>query len=84
MDNNLILGTIPKQIGKLKSLKVVDLSKNQLVGPIPLEIGGLTSITKMYKGDCFYVLASIIRLWMILFYVYFCGFVSSEILGLMG
>jgi Leucine-rich repeat (LRR) protein len=38
--NNLI-GIIPKELGMLKSLRVLDLGMNQLTGPIPPEIGDL-------------------------------------------
>ncbi|KAL7200239.1 hypothetical protein ACSBR1_032208 [Camellia fascicularis] len=44
--NNLI-GSIPKEIGMLKYLKVLDLGNNQLSGPIPSELGSLTSLVKM-------------------------------------
>jgi len=44
--NNLI-GTIPKEIGLLKNLKVLDLGANKLSGAIPHELGNLTSIVKM-------------------------------------
>ena len=44
--NNLI-GAIPKELGMLKSLKVLDLGMNQLSGPIPPEIGNLTQAVKM-------------------------------------
>ena len=44
--NNLI-GIIPKEIGMLTFLKILDLGMNQLSGPIPPEIGNLTSLVKM-------------------------------------
>lgn len=44
---NSLIGTIPKEIGLLKNLTVLDLGVNQLTGPIPPEIGKLASITKM-------------------------------------
>ncbi|KAJ9549888.1 hypothetical protein OSB04_022431 [Centaurea solstitialis] len=44
--NNLI-GPIPKEIGLLKRLKILDLGMNQLSGPIPHEIGGLVSVVKI-------------------------------------
>lgn len=48
-DNNLI-GTIPKEVGMLKNLEVLDLGMNQLSGPIPPEIGNLTNAIRMYEG----------------------------------
>lgn len=44
--NNLI-GSIPKEIGTLKHLKILDLGMNQLSGPIPSQIGDLVSVIKM-------------------------------------
>ena len=44
--NNLI-GIIPKELGMLKFLKVLDLGMNQLTGPIPPELGNLSSVMKM-------------------------------------
>lgn len=47
LHGNLLFGTIPKEIGMLKKLEVLDLGSNQLTGKIPPEIGNLTSIVKM-------------------------------------
>ena len=44
--NNLI-GTIPKEFGTLKYLKVLDLGMNELSGPIPPELGNLTNVVKI-------------------------------------
>ena len=44
--NNLI-GIIPKELGMLKFLKVLDLGMNQMTGPIPPELGNLSSVMKM-------------------------------------
>ncbi|KAJ6946291.1 hypothetical protein NC651_001137 [Populus alba x Populus x berolinensis] len=44
--NNLI-GIIPKELGMLKYLQVLDLGANQLTGPIPLEIANLISVIKI-------------------------------------
>lgn len=45
LDHNLLFGTIPKLIGSLKNLRVLDLSVNRLTGPIPSELGGLSSVS---------------------------------------
>ena len=47
LHSNSLIGTIPKEFGLLKNLKVLDLGANQLTGPIPPEIGKLSSIVKM-------------------------------------
>ncbi|KAJ8560402.1 hypothetical protein K7X08_022262 [Anisodus acutangulus] len=47
LHGNVLISTIPREIGLLKSLKVLDLGSNQLIGPIPLELGNLTSIIKI-------------------------------------
>lgn len=44
---NILMGTIPKEIGKLKKLKILDLGNNHLTGSIPAEIGKLSSIRTM-------------------------------------
>lgn len=41
------MGTIPKEIGLLRNLEVLDVGSNQLTGTIPPEIGSLTAIVKM-------------------------------------
>lgn len=47
LHGNLLIGTIPKEIGLLKNLKVLDLGANQLTGPIPPQLGNLANIMKM-------------------------------------
>ncbi|KAG5573149.1 hypothetical protein H5410_062915 [Solanum commersonii] len=47
LHGNVLIGTIPKEIGLLKNLKVLDLGSNQLAGPIPLELGNLSNIIKI-------------------------------------
>lgn len=47
LHGNVLIGTIPREIGLLKNLKVLDLGSNQLTGPIPLELGNLSNIMKM-------------------------------------
>lgn len=48
LHDNTLIGVIPKELGMLKNLKILDLGKNQLSGPIPPEIGNLTNVLKMY------------------------------------
>nr|KAJ0219287.1 hypothetical protein LSAT_V11C300104170 [Lactuca sativa] len=48
--NNLI-GSIPKEIGTLKHLKILDLGMNQLSGPIPSQIGDLVSYLQELRLD---------------------------------
>ncbi|ESR55287.1 hypothetical protein CICLE_v10023511mg [Citrus x clementina] len=45
---NVFFGTIPPQIGNLKSLSTLDLSKNKLNGSIPFSFGNLTNLAIMY------------------------------------
>jgi hypothetical protein len=40
-------GTILKQIGSLRNLRVLDLSSNRLTGPIPPELSDLSSVSVM-------------------------------------
>lgn len=47
LHSNKLIGIIPKELGMLKSLKVLDLGMNQLSGPIPPEIGNSTQLVKM-------------------------------------
>ncbi|XP_009767696.1 putative LRR receptor-like serine/threonine-protein kinase At1g63430 [Nicotiana tabacum] len=47
LHGNVLIGTIPKEIGLLKNLKVLDLGANQLTGPIPRELGNLTNLMKI-------------------------------------
>lgn len=48
LHDNTLIGVIPKELGMLKNLKILDLGMNQLSGHIPPEIGNLTNISKMY------------------------------------
>ncbi len=44
LDSNQLNGFIPKEIGKLASLRNLLLDNNRLTGPIPPEIGGLANL----------------------------------------
>lgn len=48
LHGNMLIGTIPKEIGMLKNLRVLDLGSNHLIGTIPPQIGNLTSIVKLW------------------------------------
>uniref|UniRef100_A0A803MYX3 Protein kinase domain-containing protein n=1 Tax=Chenopodium quinoa TaxID=63459 RepID=A0A803MYX3_CHEQI len=58
MSNNSFSGFIPREIGELKLLEVLDLKHNNFSGNIPLEIGGMSSIKCMLETKnmkcCFY------------------------------
>jgi hypothetical protein len=43
----MLFGTIPKQLGSLRNLRVLDLGVNRLTGPIPPELAGLSSVSVM-------------------------------------
>ena len=47
LDHNLLFGTIPRQLGSLRNLRVLDLGANRLAGPIPAELSGLSSVSVM-------------------------------------
>uniref|UniRef100_A0A803LVT1 Protein kinase domain-containing protein n=1 Tax=Chenopodium quinoa TaxID=63459 RepID=A0A803LVT1_CHEQI len=47
MSNNRLSGSIPREIGELKLLEVLDLKHNNFSGKIPLEIGGMSSLKCM-------------------------------------
>ena len=53
LDNNQLLGEIPKEIGKLVNLKWLYLDGNQLTGEIPKEIGKLTNLKYLYLNNQF-------------------------------
>ncbi|XVE60481.1 hypothetical protein DITRI_Ditri05aG0132400 [Diplodiscus trichospermus] len=51
MDHNNINGTIPQQIGKLRSLSQLFLHENKLGGDIPSSIGNLSNLVNLYLCD---------------------------------
>jgi Leucine-rich repeat (LRR) protein len=44
LQNNVITGPIPAEIGNLASLKTLDLSSNRFYGEIPASVGHLQSL----------------------------------------
>ena len=44
LDNNLLTGSIPPELGNLSNLEFLVLYNNQLTGPIPPELGNLSSL----------------------------------------
>ncbi|KAJ4745024.1 Leucine-rich receptor-like protein kinase family protein [Rhynchospora pubera] len=55
LDNNLISGQIPQDIGDLYNLNFLNLSSNQLDGPIPTSIGHLNRIEQLILSENFLV-----------------------------
>ena len=49
---NIIEGTVATEIGLLKNLRRIDMSKASLFGSIPSEIGFWTSIDYISFGKC--------------------------------
>jgi len=47
LSNNKLVGTIPSEIGDLKSLQYLQLGSNELTGGIPTQIGDLTALTTL-------------------------------------
>ncbi|KAF9661848.1 hypothetical protein SADUNF_Sadunf19G0111400 [Salix dunnii] len=46
--NNSLSGTIPHEIGKLKSLFAISLAQNNLTGLIPSSVGNLRNLSKLF------------------------------------
>jgi hypothetical protein len=44
LDENLLSGSIPPELGGLTNLTILKLTSNQLTGPIPPELGNLTNL----------------------------------------
>lgn len=42
---NALVGTIPRQLGNLSNLKILNLEKNRLTGAVPYELGMLEKLT---------------------------------------
>lgn len=45
--NNSFFGTIPKEIGELKELEILDLGFNNFSGPFPSDFGNSFSLTTL-------------------------------------
>lgn len=50
LSENGLFGSIPPEIGQLKSLETLNLTRNDLTGPIPPEIGNLANLEALYLG----------------------------------
>lgn len=48
---SIILGTIPKELSKLKKLEIIDLYANQLTGTIPSELATIPKLSE-FQIDC--------------------------------
>ncbi|KAK4278277.1 hypothetical protein QN277_016143 [Acacia crassicarpa] len=46
--NGLLHGEIPKQIGRLKRLQILDLSKNHFEGQVPIELGNCSKLQEIF------------------------------------
>ena len=49
--NNYLNGSIPAELGNLRALSFLDLSRNNLSGNIPAELGDLRALSSLYLGD---------------------------------
>ena len=47
LDNNLLTGTLPSELGSLTNLQALRLSGNRLTGPIPAELGSLEHLQSL-------------------------------------
>lgn len=51
LSNNQLIGTIPKEVGNLTTLSVLNLNSNHLEGTIPTELGRCTALTTLDPGN---------------------------------
>lgn len=49
--SNQLIGTIPKEVGNLTTLSVLNLNSNHLEGRIPTELGRCTALTTLDLGN---------------------------------
>ncbi|XP_043695358.1 probable LRR receptor-like serine/threonine-protein kinase At3g47570 [Telopea speciosissima] len=54
LSSNSLVGSLPVEIGNLKSLSTIDISKNKLSGEIPYSIGDCNSLEHLYMGGNFF------------------------------
>jgi hypothetical protein len=50
-----VTGTIPTELGSLRSLIVWGTSKNQVTGPFPSELAGMTALEEFVVSDNYYI-----------------------------
>ena len=51
LSRNLLIGSIPAELGSLSNLKSLRMSGNNLGGSIPIELGNLTALTNLELHD---------------------------------
>ena len=51
MENNLLSGSIPDTIGRMRDLFILNLSKNKLSGRIPSTVGNIAQLGKLFLDD---------------------------------
>lgn len=49
--SNQLIGTIPKEVGNLTTLSVLNFNSNHLEGTIPTELGRCTALTTLDLGN---------------------------------
>lgn len=55
LSENNFFGVIPKEVGRLRRLEVLDLTNNNLSGRIPAEIGDLHSLRSLWVHNLIFV-----------------------------
>ena len=54
LENDVLMGEIPSEIGQFSNLQILNLGENQLSGPIPPEIGNLTTLRILRLDDNYF------------------------------